>query len=221
MTWDLLPEAIKQGITRQVEQEQREIRHSPNVVWISETDGCILKSFYRRTLPLPMDFRRAVALWRGSLLHPVLLCHLPQTEVPVSYPVLGEEGLTLRGRIDGIDEDGRIVELKCTSSLFYMKRRNRPNKWDVKRLMTYARIRGSKQASLYYIDFSDALHFPLEVDMGEAGRTLIEKVELAKALSRALKNGEPPEPLNVLEFEDGRFECGYCEYRGMMCEGRG
>jgi len=216
MSWDNLPEEIKTGIIREVEQQQEEIRRTPARVWLSELDGCLVKSFYRRVAPLPLDFRKAVALWRGSLLHPVLLKHFKEQEVPVSYPIFGEE-LTLSGKIDGIESDGTIAEIKTSASLFYHKKRNKPNYWDAQRVMCYARIRGVKKATLYYLDFSDVLKFPLLIDFEEAERILQGKVELAKKLHNALLSGEPPEPINILKFENEATECEWCEFKGVFC----
>jgi len=222
MSWESLPESVKESIKERYEKDLKERRSSSNVIYHSELDGCIRKSYLRRKYPLVPDINAIMGLWRGNILHPAILKHFPRNEVPIKYPIAGT-GVILSGRIDAIDKDGTVTELKTVSSIYHVQKRGFPNPWDRDRVLAYAYNWGARKARLIYVDLGGAITFEIPVDESEAEEVFEKRVRLAKLLHDCLVSETTPDPINCLELEDGGLECETfpCEYLvNGMCPGK-
>jgi len=162
-----------------------------NKLSATELNGCLRKAWFERIDPAPRPFKTLFAFWRGNLMDRELTALFPRNQVRVTYRVRGTP-IVIAGRIDFIDEDGAVADLKTTDGMFFIKRDGAKDS-NVKQVLFYAFCEATTKARLYYLSMGE--WHKVEVDASE--EKINENLKLfeqnAKILYDALVKGAAPE----------------------------
>lgn len=114
-----------------------------------------------------------------------------------NYPI------SITGKYDFLTDDGTVIDLKTTKSLYFVKE---PSEEYKKQVRFYAFCNAFEKAAILYIDFGDCKYFT--VDVGDC-TSLIEELEgKAIMLWSALYNGHAPQK----NPETPTWLCQKCQY---------
>lgn len=213
MSIEDLPAPIKQFIVRETERDKI---FEDNRLGVTELIGCLRKAWYRRKMPLPLSIQQRWWFYRGNLLDGVWTPLFERNQVRITHRIR-DYPVVISGRIDFIDEDGAVADLKTIDNLYWIKKEGA--KADhIKQVLFYAWCEARDKARLYYVSMNDAV--PMEVAVSEENKLeVVNELESnAKILYNALVNNIVPERDD--KHTQDYWECGvskdgvcYCEYR--------
>lgn len=198
-----LPEAIKEHI---ITTTTRDYPARDNAVYVTELTYCIRKAYYRRMAERAGEredkgLRQRWYLYRGIVFDEAWTNLFPRHQVRVTHRV--KDGPTIIGKIDFIDDDGTLYELKTVSNDYAV--RNGPKMAHVKQALFYAWIEQAPKVRLVYVHLGGIRIFDLAPRL--AWKIVQEFEEKAMALWNALQTNTPPQPDNEA------WECKYCEFK--------
>ncbi len=201
MTLEELPKPIKDQIMRSANSD--DYVSKPNTYSVTELLYCVRKSYYKRTQPKPMVLEQAFNLYRGKVFDNLWTPLFKHNQVRSTYRCRNIP-ITISGKYDFIDENGVLVDLKTTKSLYFI---NEPGLEYVKQVRFYAWLNSIEKARVLYIDFGNAKAFDVEV--GNCTTLLDELEAQATKLYYALKEGKPPERSLLIP----NWLCEKCDYK--------
>lgn len=195
-----LPEEIQARI---IERTGHEDHYNDREIYVTELVYCLAKAYYRRkTTEQPeKGLRQRWALYRGILFDEEWTSLFPRNQVRVTHRIPG--GPTIVGKIDFMDEEGGIWELKTVANDYAI--RDGPKPQHVAQALFYAWVQNAPTAHLLYLHLGGVHRFDLDVRRAEE---IVKELE-AKAvkLHIALLENTPPDP------ENAAWECKYCEFK--------
>ncbi|MBO8181028.1 MAG: PD-(D/E)XK nuclease family protein [Archaeoglobus sp.] len=205
MSLDDLPDRIKEHI---IAATNSDYTRRDNSLHVTELVYCLRKAYYRRMAEKEGEkeekgIKQRWYLYRGIVFDEAWTGLFARNQVRVTHRV--RNGPTIVGRIDFIDDDGTLYELKTISNDYAI--RDGPKPAHVKQALFYAWIEQAPRVRLVYVHLGGVHIFELDTRLAEQ---VVEEVEQkAIELWRALKEGRPPEPHNE------PWECRYCEFRDL------
>jgi len=196
MSWDSLPEEIKEHIIQKTEEDFARV---DNHLYVTELTDCIRKAYFERKSPIEPDFERRFFVYRGKIFHELWAPLFQANDVRVTHRLKGVPAI-ISGRIDFV-KNGAVYELKtCRTPPA------KPREHHIWQVSAYAWMGGYTKAFLVYVSFEPPKIFEIPLDRAEE---IMEELERrAKVLYQALANDVPPEPLGKWEWS-----CDYCLYR--------
>lgn len=197
-----MPERIKKYIENETSGDRP---RETNKLSVTELIGCLRKSWFDRKAPEPKQFKTRFAFWRGNLMDREITSLYPRNQVRVTHRVRGTP-IIVAGRIDFIDDDGAVADLKTTDGMFFIKRDGAKDT-NVKQVLFYAYYEGVNKARLYYMSMGEWEQVDVDASNDKQEKNLNEIESNAKILYDALLSGKPP------EFQDG-YNTSYWECKG-------
>jgi len=198
-----LPEAIKARI---IEATESDYTHRDNSLHVTELVYCLRKAYYRRMAEKEgtkeeKGLRERWYLYRGIVFDEAWTGLFARNQVRVTHRI--KHGPTIVGKIDFIDDDGTLYELKTISNDYAI--RDGPKLAHVKQALFYAWIEQAPRVRLVYVHLGGVRIFDLDPRLADE---VVEELEMkALKLWHALKSGTPPDP------ENEPWECKYCEFK--------
>jgi len=201
MTLEELPQPIKDQILRNANFD--DYVSKPNTYSVTELLYCVRKSYYKRTNPKPVTLTQAFSLYRGKVFDDLWTPLFRHNQVRATYRCKNIP-ITISGKYDFIDENGVLVDLKTSKSLYFV---NEPGQEYVKQVRFYAWLNSIEKARILYIDFGDAKAFDVEV--GDCTSLIEELEDKASKLYFALQTKIPPER----SISTPEWLCKTCDYK--------
>ncbi|AKG38736.1 MAG: PD-(D/E)XK nuclease family protein [Infirmifilum sp.] len=197
----LTPQDVERIVFRSLRTAYEKDRGSwtapPNVIYVTEVTGCLLRSWYMRTMAGPISDEKIVILLLGDDVHYLINSQFPLGEGEKSFE-REYKGVTIKGRVDRIAGE-LIFEFKTASNI-----PREPREHHVDQMQLYFWLAEKNKGFLVYVSKTtgQVKAFPIIRDEQRI-QTLLERAE---SLSNSLRLAVPPAP------EKG-WLCEYCEFR--------
>ncbi|MBI4029126.1 MAG: PD-(D/E)XK nuclease family protein [Candidatus Blackburnbacteria bacterium] len=207
-----LPQKIQDYI---VNKMSREYVPSINELHCTELVGCSRKVYLRRTQTAKpkLGIEQAFYFYRGDLFDQEWTNLFERHQVSVMHRVRDSPFL-IRGRLDFIDDDGVIWEMKTTKNLYYV---NQPKPEHIKQVKFYCYCFAKNRAKIMYVDFGDVRIFDLTFTDQELISNLNAFEQKALAIYNALLTGKAPVPDPQYSIaKNGKlntWECNFCDVK--------
>ncbi|MCS7105318.1 MAG: PD-(D/E)XK nuclease family protein [Thermofilaceae archaeon] len=190
-------ELTKRALRDAYFSEREVVKSAPvNVVYPTELNQCLRKSWYERMVAEPPQPERLVLFLLGEKLHDVAGEYFPLGSGEKSFEKT-VEGVIVRGRLDR-ELESCIVEFKSVTSI-----PEKPRPYHVDQAQIYMWLTDKEQAFVVYVSKSTGEVKAFKVERDEA--RIQELLRKAVEYSIHLQRGFPPPP------EPG-WLCKYCEY---------
>jgi hypothetical protein len=211
MSLDDLPEVIKQEIKNQTEKDRVS---EDNRLYVTELIGCLRKAWFKRKFPKPLALKSRWYFYRGNVWDNLWTPLFEKNQVSVTHR-LRSVPVVISGRIDFIDADGAIADLKTTDNLYWINKEGAKED-NKKQVMFYAWCMAKDKARLYYVSLKDAIKVEVEFTEDDL-KELVEEMELnATILYNALIDDCPPE--RDARHIDSYWECKPSKEGEMYCD---
>ncbi|MGB9785991.1 MAG: PD-(D/E)XK nuclease family protein [Infirmifilum uzonense] len=197
----LTPQDVERIVFRSLRTAYEKDRGSwtapPDVIYVTEVTGCLLRSWYMRTMAGPISDEKIVILLLGDDVHYLINSQFPLGEGEKSFE-REYKGVTIKGRVDRIAGE-LIFEFKTASNI-----PREPREHHVDQMQLYFWLAEKNKGFLVYVSKTtgQVKAFPIIRDEQRI-QTLLERAE---SLSNSLRLAVPPAP------EKG-WLCEYCEFR--------
>ena len=213
-------EDLPARIQRQIELDtERDKIYEDNRISVTDCLGCLRKAWYRRKQPKPLTMQQRWWFYRGNVFDGLWTPLFPRNQVALTHRIRDPKypPIVISGRLDFIDDDGAVADLKTTDNLYWISKEGAKED-NRKQVMFYCWCQAKTHGRLYYISLKDALKVEVDFTEDEA-LALVEEMEAsAKELYTALVLNEPPK--RDAKHTASYWECGvskdgvsYCEYR--------
>ncbi len=207
-----LPPRIKEHFLKQANSDY-DYQPLPNVYPITGLLYCLRKTFFQRQeYNKPLEQRRkidldaAINLGRGKIWDLNLTALYPRNQLRCTYRCKNVP-VAVSGKLDFIDDDGAIVDLKCPKTLYYIREASPEY---TKQVLFYCYCNAQTKGKIVYFDGGHAKAFPVNVTEEATEQLLSEIEEKAAVLYKAEQTGQPPE---VYPTRDKEWLCRNCEYK--------
>ncbi|MGC9107972.1 MAG: PD-(D/E)XK nuclease family protein [Infirmifilum sp.] len=197
----LTPQDVERIVFRSLRTAYEKDRGSwtapPDVIYVTEVTGCLLRSWYMRTMAGPISDEKIVILLLGDDVHYLINSQFPLGEGEKSFE-REYKGVTIKGRVDRIAGE-LIFEFKTASNI-----PREPREHHVDQMQLYFWLAEKNKGFLVYVSKTtgQVKAFPIIRDEQRI-QTLLGRAE---SLSNSLRLAVPPAP------EKG-WLCEYCEFR--------
>lgn len=196
-----LPDCVKADI-----YEEREHTIRDNVFHVSELSyTCMYKQYLDRLEGKDFNDDAYWNIYRGRVFDKRLTALFDENELRVQHRVKGTPYI-IRGRIDGYNYDtNSIYEIKTVASIKFVRA---PYKHHIPQGIFYLNT-FDPLANLHflYVSMDGWKNFKYTGDIETAGMFIEDFEDKARVLGKALRTGDPPEPIK------GGGECNWCRYR--------
>jgi hypothetical protein len=186
---------------------------TPNQLHITELLYCLTKSHHSRITPVELNLKQTYPLYRGNVWDELLTSLYRQNQIRCTHRV-SDIPATIIGKLDFIDDDGTLCDLKTASSLFYTKKDGGAKEEHKKQVQFYCYCNAIESAKVIYFDFGDSVTYHVEVPSAEyMKKTLIvELEEKARRLWYSLNFfcNFCDQPIGT-SFKEG-MECPHCKH---------
>jgi CRISPR/Cas system-associated exonuclease Cas4 (RecB family) len=193
-----LPQEIKDYI---MEQAGGSYTKRDGSIDCTELLYCMRKAWLRRKYQPPKSLESAFYLFRGKLMDREFSKLFKRNQIRVTHRV--PNGPVIVGKFDWI-ENGVVVDLKTTKTLYYVKKAKEEHEKQVK---FYAYCDNRDHGRLEYMDFGGAEVF--EVDCSDAADVVKELEARAILYHECLINDVAPRPEGM--NTERQWECKNCE----------
>jgi hypothetical protein len=216
MTLEDLPETIKKHLVKKL---LRDKQYDDNRFGVTELSGCTRKLWFKRRSPEPITLGQAYIFNRGMLWDDEYTALFARNQVRVTHRIPNTD-IVISGRIDFVDDDGAIADMKTIENLHYVRRDGAKDD-NVRQVLFYCWCEGVDKARLYYCSMGDVEKIDVDASYEEQVTNLAALEELAVEAREILRREEPP----AVDSEHGpgkgrAWECSYnkgdqtikCEY---------
>jgi len=211
MSLDDLPDVIKQEIINQTERNRVRV---DNRLDVTEVIGCIRKAWFKRKIPKPLSLKSRWYLYRGNLFDNAWTPLFEKNQMTITHR-LQHIPVVISGRLDFIDGDGAVADLKSTDKLYWIIQKGGKED-NIKQVRFYAWHIPTDKARLYYVSLKDVEKVEVEFTEDEQ-LELVKEMELkAELLYNALKDNCPP--ARDERHTDNYWECKPSKEGEVYCE---
>lgn len=199
-------ELTKRALRDAYFSEREVVKSAPtNVVYPTELNQCLRKSWYERAVAEPPPPERLVLFLLGEKLHDVAEEYFP---IGTGEKIFEKtvEGVVIRGRLDR-ELPSCLVEFKSTTNI-----PESPRPYHVDQAQLYMWLTEKDLAFIVYVSKNTGEVKAFQVQRDE--KRIEELLKRAVDYSGHLKTGVPPQP------EPG-FLCKYCDYAQLCPAGTG
>lgn len=211
---DLLPNPVRDELLERANREGK--NRAPHHMYVSELTRCLRESYFKRVEGRPEHgIQTAWYFFRGNWLDAFFNEQMPISQKRVTlrfdHKQTGDP-LRISGYFDYRDDDGIITDLKTTKTLYYLKKRGKPNYSHQLQVNFYGYCEAEQYVRLLYVDISGAevAQFTMEVNPNLVWRLR----EGANKLYTALQEHDP----STLPTAPKSYMCKYCDY-SEQCDG--
>ena len=212
MTLEDLPETMKQHLAKKTVRDKTYADHRFGV---TELLGCDRKLWFRRRLPKPISLNMMYIFNRGMLWDTEYTEIYERNQVRVTHRVPNSP-VVISGRLDFIDDDGAVTDLKTTENLYFI-RKNGAKPDNVSQVLFYCWCEGIDKARLIYMTLSDAETVDVDATYERQVENLERLEKRALASYDNLQHDAPPmmDDLHAPDY----WECCYKKAgREVKCE---